>query len=142
MIRLKVSTVAILDGFVRDLETEAECGNYLPLGEDRTAKGHYVKREGISRDDALRELYRRVKTHRGRAKTSRQRRRKNKIVRQKKPVISLEPPAERSPLPAEVECAESLDGKHEFATDWEYDSTGGSVNCCHCGEPSPEPVGV
>jgi hypothetical protein len=37
-----------------------------------------------------------------------------------------------------VECEDSPDGKHHFICDLEYDSTGNTINCEHCGEPMPE----
>lgn len=36
-------------------------------------------------------------------------------------------------------CPDSEDGKHEYTPDEEYDSTGLTWNCCHCGELKPLP---
>lgn len=35
------------------------------------------------------------------------------------------------------ECDESPDGQHDFKPDLEYDSTGETINCMHCGETKP-----
>jgi hypothetical protein len=37
-----------------------------------------------------------------------------------------------------LDCADSPDGKHQFAPDLEYDSTGETINCEYCGEPKPD----
>lgn len=34
-------------------------------------------------------------------------------------------------------CRESPDGKHDFSIDYEYDESGRSISCCHCGEGPP-----
>lgn len=41
----------------------------------------------------------------------------------------------RKPL---KECEESPDGKHSFTPDFEYDSSGETINCEHCGQSREE----
>lgn len=71
MAKFRKATIAALDRFIKDLEAEAENGSYIMPGENHNDKGHLLHRAGISRDDALRELLRRVKAHRRRAKRQR-----------------------------------------------------------------------
>ena len=37
-----------------------------------------------------------------------------------------------------TKCPDSPDGMHEFEPDLEYDQSGETINCVHCGEPAPE----
>lgn len=70
-IKIKARTAADLDRFIEGLKAEAEVGGYAPKGEERTALGHLIRRDGITYNDAVEELLRRVKAHRSRAKKQR-----------------------------------------------------------------------
>lgn len=38
------------------------------------------------------------------------------------------------------QCPDSPNGQHDFAPDYEYDSSGRTINCQHCGEPEPREI--
>jgi hypothetical protein len=36
------------------------------------------------------------------------------------------------------QCQDSPNGKHEYSPDFEYDLTGGTINCEYCGDSKPK----